>query len=346
MRSPRQIRLLWLALCAGVGPLSPQAGAVVTISGWNTTSFPVDAHGNNVGNYQGVFDGAYSATPITSKMALTVSHIFPATTTLFVYNNGGATPTTYTLQVAATLDDLAAWEIAPNQTGSFTYTAPVYTGSGELGSSMVDAGRGYGRGNATTGGWVWGGGQGTLSWGTNTVSAVPTDVQLGTGGGAFGGDFIQDDFNGGSSNPNECMTLPFDSGGGVFIEVNGTYELEGVNSFFAVRLAGFGGDYAYSVTDSSGNQIGATLYNTNGYYYQTGSTNYTQIMTIPGTPESSFATRISSKQNFVGLVDGTISSSQAAAHPISDDGLLTLYSNLTTGAITGGRRFLWGRMRR
>ena len=184
-----------------------------------------------------------------------------------------------------------------------------------------------------------------MSWGSNTISVVPTDTQLNTGGGALGGDFLQYDFNAGSSNPNEAMISPFDSGGGVFIEVNGTYELAGVNSFYAVRIPTGGTDNAYNVTDSSGNGISAMLYDTQGYDYLLGYTSQDQPVVEPintDTPESSFATRVSSKQNFVGLVDGTIPASQAASHPINDDGLLTLFSNLTTGAITGGELALGG----
>jgi hypothetical protein len=230
--------------------------------------------------------------------------------------------------------------------GSFSLTAPIYTGSSEANSSIVDLGRGYSRGAAVTGGWGYGGGQGTLSWGSNTVdSVIPTDTKLNTGGGALGGDFLQYDFNAGSSNPNECMISPFDSVGGVFIEVNGTYELAGVNSFYAVRIPTGGTDDAYNVTDASGNPIAATLDDTQGYDYLLGFNAQDQPVVKPittATPESSFATRVSSKQNFIGLVDGTIPASQAASHPINDDGLLTLYSNLTTGAITGGAQIALG----
>ena len=329
MRSIRQSRLLWLALCAGVGPLSPEARAIVTFggSGSNTGAAP-----GNVGNYEGIFNNGYTATPITSNAILTASHLTPGLTTAFIYDNGTATATTYTVQVVATLDDLAVWEIAPNQTGSFSLTAPLYTGSGEVGSTIVDVGRGYGRGSAVTGGWAWGGNQGPFSWGTNTVSAIDTDTQLGTSG-SLGGDFLQYDFNNENPsspgyNPNECMVTPFDSGGGVFINVGGQYQLAAVNSLYD------------GVYDSSGNPVGATLYDVYGYYNLDSQNNPVQI-TVHG-PESSFATRISSKQNFVGLADGTIPAAQAAAHPINDDGLLTLFSNLTTGAITGGASVVLG----
>jgi hypothetical protein len=129
------------------------------------------------------------------------------------------------------------------------------------------------------------------------------------------------------------MLTPFDSGGGVFIDVNGQYQLAGINSFTGVRIPNGNSDSVSTVTDSTGeNAVQGTLYDTYGYYYQAnGST--MQITTH--TPESSFATQLSSKQNFIGEVDGTISSVAAAALPVDNDGLLTVYSNMTTGDITG-----------
>ena len=270
-------------------------------------------------------------------MMITAAHVFPGPTATFVYDNGTTTATTYSVQVVATLDDLAVWEIAPNQTATFTLTAPIYTGSSELGSTIVDLGRGYQRGAAVTGGWQWGGGQGPLSWGTNTVSAIPTDAQLGTSS-SMGGDFLQFDFDDQSAslpgyNPNEAMVTPYDSGGGVFIDVGGQYQLAGVNSLLGARITNGTTDYAYEVTDSSGNQIGASLYNTSGYYYDSYGVD---LPITTATPESSFATRISSKQGFIGEADGTISASAAAWNPISNDGLFVVYQNMTTGNISGG----------
>lgn len=334
MGSTKQTRLLWIALCVGVGPLSQNAGAVETFggSGYNTGAAP-----GNVQEYEGMFNGGYTATPITSNTILTASHLLPGPTTTFVYDNGTSTATTYAVQVVATLDDLAVLEIAPNQTGSFSLTAPIYTGSSEAGSTIVDLGRGYSRGGAITGGWAWGGGQGTLSWGTNTVASVDTDSQVGTSG-SLGGDFLQFDFDNESTssptyNPNEAVLTPFDSGGGAFIDVNGQYQLAGINTFTGVRIASGLTDYSYPIMTPDGStSVSGVLYNTAGYTYSFFGT--TSTITTP-TPESSFATQISSKQNFIGLADGTIPAAYAAYAPINNDGLLTIYSNLTTGAFTG-----------
>ena len=128
------------AYAHGVGPLAADAGAVVTFGGTGTNT---GAAPGNVGNYEGQFDNGFAATPISSNMIITAAHVFPGPTTTFVYNNGTTTATTYTVQVVATLDDLAVWQIAPNQTATFSLTAPIYTGNSELQSTIVDVGRGY-----------------------------------------------------------------------------------------------------------------------------------------------------------------------------------------------------------
>jgi hypothetical protein len=334
MRSNKRSRLLWLALCVGVGPLADRSRAVVTFggSGYNTDAAP-----GNVQNYEGSFNGSYTATPINSNTIVTAAHILPGPTDTFVYDNGTSTATTYNVQVVATLDDLAVLEIAPNQSGSFSLSVPIYTGSSEAGSTIVDMGRGYSRGAAITGGWAWGTGTGDFSWGTNTVASVDTDTELGTSG-SMGGNFLEYDFDNESTsspnyNANECALTPFDSGGGLFIQVNGQYELAGVNSFIGVRLTEGNTDYSYPILNSSGSsEVEGTLYNTNGYDFDF----YGTPTAITGqAPESSFATQISSKQNFVGLADGSISAGNAASAPIDNDGLFAVYSNMTTGAFIG-----------
>jgi len=318
------------ALCAG----AHHADAVVTFGG---TGSNTSAPPGNIANYEGVFDGAFTATPVSPNTILTSAHLNPGSTSTFVFNNGTSVSTTYNVQIVATLDDLAVWEISPGQNETFSLTAPIYTGNAEQGATIVDVGRGYSRGNATIGGWNWGSSQPALSWGESPVSAVPTDTQLGTSGSS-GGDFLQFDFDNEDPlsptfNANEAIVTPGDSGGGAFINVNGQYELAGINSFYGVRVPVAGTDFNYSVTDSSGNAISATLDDTIGYDFLDAGT---PVPITSDIPESSFATRISSKQNFIDTADGSLSASDVAAAPINNDGRFIVYSNLTTGAITGG----------
>jgi hypothetical protein len=314
MHSKKQFKILWLAVCASLGPILPHASAVITLGGTgnNFTTPP-----NNIGNFEGQLGTGGGGTTISKYFMLTATHVSGNTTGVFTFGNQPA----YHMVLDATLDDLAVWQIAPTDTKTFATFAPVYTGSSEAGLPLEVAGYGVQRGPAITGGWLWGAGNGMLSWGTNTVSAVDTDTDIGESQN-FGGDFLQYDFNN-NGNSNEAITANNDSGGGVFVLNNGVYQLAGVNSLVD------------TVLDSKGNPIQGALYDQNGYFTQASAgAPLTQITT--DTPDSSFATRISSKLNFIGLAQGTITPANAAAFPINNDGNLSIYTNMTTGAITGG----------
>lgn len=302
----------WLAVSAAIGWLAPHASAVITFGGTgNNDTTPPDG----VGSYEGGF-GTFTGTTVSPNVLVTAEHVTGSTTNPFVFDG-----TTYSVQIAASLDDLALWKIAPGDNASFSTYAPLYTGSGEVGSSLIVVGRSVQRGGAITGGWDWGGDNGPISWGTNTVSAIDADAQLGVSG-SFGGDFLQFDFDNNPTDPNEGIIANYDSGGGVFVLNNGVYQLAGINSLVD------------TVLDSSGNQVSASLYDEYGYYYENSSGQLVQI--TAHLSESSFATRISSKMNLIGVVDGSISPTSAASDPINNDGDLAIYANMTTGAITGG----------
>jgi hypothetical protein len=115
-----------------------------------------------------------------------------------------------------------------------------------------------------------------------------------------------------------------DSGGGVFIDVNGTWELAGVNA---------GIDTVY--TDSAGkNLVYESLYNEDGYYAQDPMGTYTVV--TDGSYESSYATRLSSKSSLIELADGAVSPANANEYRIYDDGIVDILQNMTTGAVIGG----------
>jgi hypothetical protein len=314
MRSKNQVQLRWLTICATLGSLVPHAPAIITYGG---TGNNFTAPPNGVGSYELNF-GSFLATAISPTVMVTANHIGGGSKAAVIVNG-----MSYNFQIAAALDDLTLWEFSPNQTGAaFSSYAPLYTGSSEVGSSLIVVGRGDARGTPITGGWDWAAGtNGPVSWGTNTVSAILSDSQIGESG-AFGGDFLEYDFSNNATDPNEAILASGDSGGGVFVESNGVYYLDGVNSLVD------------TVLDSSGNPLQAALYDTYGYYYKNSSGTLVQITSHD--PESSYATRISTKLNLIGAVDGSISPSNAAAYPISNDGNLSIYTDLTTGAITGG----------
>ncbi len=288
--------------------------AIITFGG---TGNNFTAPPNNLASFEGLLGTGAAGTTISSRLMLTATHVSGNTTGNFTFND-----TTYPMQLEATLDDLAMWEIAPNDTGTFSTFAPLYNGSNETNLPLVDVGYGVQRGPAVTGGWLWGAGNGELSWGNNTVAAIDTDTQINASGN-FGGDFLQYDFDNNPTDPNEGIVAPGDSGGGVFVLNNGVYQLAGVNSLVD------------TVLDSNGNEVMAALYDQSGYYYQK-TENGPLIQITTDTPDSSYATRISSKTNLLGVVQGTITPANAASFPINNDGAMSVYTSMTTGAITGG----------
>lgn len=256
----------------------------------------------NLDNYEGKF-GTFLGTPIAPKYFVTANHIGDANSGgVFKFNNGTATTTSYNVAFVARQDDLAIWKITDSQV--FSLYAPVYTGSNEAGNPLVDIGRGSARGTAVNNsfglaGWNWGPGLGIQSWGTNTVDGVVTGQQLGTGVG-FQGDFLTFDFTRGAG-PDEMIFSGGDSGGATFVRdpSDGKYKLAGINSLVDSAL------------DSHGNFIDAALFDVRGTY----DSNHNLITGPDPIPESSYATRISSRIDFLHRVAGV---------PVPEPGSLVL----------------------
>ena len=110
---------------------------------------------------------------------------------------------------------------------------------------------------------------------------------------------------------------------------NGIYQLAGINSL------------VNTVLDSSGNPLSASLYDEYGYYYKNSSGELVQITTH--TPESSFATRISSKMDLI-RVEPARSSPACPSDPINNDGNLSIYTNMTTGAVPADHYDWWSQL--
>jgi hypothetical protein len=337
MRRRHLVRLLCLASSAGICSIPIAARAVITFGGTgnNYTPAPGDPKVSSVNNYEGFINGSFTGTMVSSNCVISAAHTFGNVVQQFTFNDANTlgVAQTFNTQIAASLDDLELASLVPGQTDTLgqpavfpaSQQAPIYTGNSEVGASIVDVGRGVSRAGATTGGWLTDGNQGPFSWGTNTISAIRSDTSLATSG-QLGGDYLQYAFNNNPTDPNECINTTFDSGGGLFINNNGTYQLAGINTLV---------DSAYN-SPSSSDLANAVLYDTFGYYQQDAGGLFMQATTH--TPESSYATRVSSKTNFINLVAGNISKANAASAPINIDsnGQMNVYQNLTTGAITGG----------
>jgi hypothetical protein len=337
MRRRHIARVLSIAASVAFCSNPHGARAVITFGGTgnNYTPAPGDSNVSSVNNYEGFINGSFTGTIVNSNYVIAAAHTFGAVQQQFTFNdfNTLGVAQTFNTQIVASLDDLELCSIVPGQTDTLgnaavfpaLQQAPIYTGNSEIGAPVVDVGRGVSRSVPVTGGWATDGSQGPFSWGTNTIAAIPTDTQLSTSG-SLGGDYLQFTFNNNPADPNECIDTVFDSGGGLFINNNGAYQLAGINTLV---------DSAY--TGPSANDLAAAvLYDTYGYYQLTPGGVFMQ--NTNHTPESTYATRVSSKANFINLVDGNISKANAASAPINIDsnGQMVVYQSMTTGAITGG----------
>jgi hypothetical protein len=257
-------------------------------SGQNISPAPSD-----LGNYVGLF-GNYLGTPINSRYFITANHIGDGflnhsnTTSTFIFDNGTATPTTYTVNWVATQNDLALWKIADNNSPGFSVYAPLYRGSGEVGQSLVVMGRGTSRGGVVNspqtgrpGGWFWGAANPSVTWGTGTFDAVTT-VQ------GMGGDFLHWSFNYDANKPDSSILSDGDSGGPVFVlnPADGQYELAGINSLV---------DQVSASPDPNGTSpLNAALYDARGFY-----NGADQITGDSPVPLGSYDSRISSSMFFI-----------------------------------------------
>ncbi len=260
-----------LALC-------PAAQAVIFYSTadptYNTTAPTGPLAGWQwVGNW-----GGYQGTPIGANYFITARHVGGTIGNPFILN--GVTYTTNAF-FDDTVTDLRICRI----NGTFPSWAPLYRGSGEVGSSLVVFGQGLSRGSAVTvgsnlAGWQWGAGGGTLRWGQNTVNSV-------VDGGSYWGQLLYATFNAGAG-ANECHLADGDSGGPVFIYDGLEWALAGIAA--AV-------DGPFNTTDN-GDGFEAALFDARGLYM--GGAGNWQLITGPGpVPSGVYATQISVRASWI-----------------------------------------------
>jgi len=183
-----------------------------------------------------------------------------------------------------TLDsDLSIWEVAE----TFPYYAPLYTGSGETNRPIVVFGRGTDRGDPVivdeqTNGWTWGDVNWEERWGQSTVSSV---TNLGEGVG----DLLRCEFEG-DAGSNECALSYGDSGGGLFIETNGVWELAGIN---------YSADGPFSFDPDGSNSFAASMIDARGLYEEIAPGEWEfQDATNP-VPSAFYSTRISANLDWI-----------------------------------------------
>jgi hypothetical protein len=323
IKTPRGLcRLSPIAFSSLLATLLPRSYAVVTYGTGNNFDFSA-APQSTVINYEGAF-GAYTGTTIAPNYLLTATHTNPGTSATFAFGGGTAANTNYNVQEVASIDDVSVWTIAASSpAATFPTYAPLYSGSSEVGGSVIDIGRGVTRGAAVTGGWAWGNylnNNNPFSWGTNTIASVDPAAAVGASQ-AYGDDYLQFNFSNNPANPNEAIDTVGDSGGGLFINNNGVYQLAGLNS-----LVG-------EAQDQNGNNLSLSLYDSYGYYQSDVYGDITQINTH--APLASYVSRLSSKTSFINSVTGVTTPVQDAAAPIVSNGAIRFFLSSTTGAILG-----------
>ncbi len=315
-----------LAALALAGIAAPRPAHAVIIFGGDgrNTSAPTGALADSGWQYEGQW-GLFLGTPIGPHHFLTANHVGEgaAGNTQFVYQGASYTAVERTY-VPGT--DLAIWRVD----GTFSTYAPVYEGAGEVGGDIAVFGRGTSRGPALTvpggaqAGWTFGAYDGLQSWGTNVVSDVidtnqPGQPQL--------GDLLAWTFDQ-NQGPNECYLSGGDSGGGVFVNDNGTYKLAGIN---------LGIESYYSFVGADSDKFLAAIYDARGLYLGDNNVYEYQSPSLPNpVPSHAYATRVSSNLDFIKrLVPGV----NAPGAAIPEPGMLgTVAAGLLLGIAPLARR--------
>jgi hypothetical protein len=232
--------------------------------------------------YEGLF-GPFLGTAIGPHFFLTADHI-------------GQPSNIFTLQgvnytiVGSQKDpgsDLHVYEVAE----TLPAYAPLYSAQDEAGKQLVVFGCGTQRGSEITtngifNGWKWGASDMRERWGENNV-AIAGYITLSSTFDATG-------------LPNECALSSGDSGGGLFIQNNGQWQLAGINLSVGGTCYTDEGEVVAALVDARGT-------------YTDGSR--TQIKTGPVPQPSSFlATRISQRLDWLHSVIGTPPAAPTGVH--------------------------------
>jgi hypothetical protein len=232
--------------------------------------------------YQGKWAG-FLGTPIAPSLFVTAKHVRGSVGAPFEFG-GKAYPTTAVYR--DTESDLAIWQVC----GVFPFYAPLYAGRDEAGKWCVVFGAGASRGEAvvvTNGtstalkGWRWGAADGRLRWGQNQITGS-------VNGGSGQGELLRATFDadGGS---NEAGLAGGDSGGGVFIQSGGAWQLAGLNLSV---------DGPFNTTDR-GAGFYAAIFDTGGLY-EGSEGNWSLVPERPWPqPAAWYATRISARLTWI-----------------------------------------------
>jgi len=290
------LTLLWLGITSGHAVLFYDTGDV----GHNTTA-PTGIFADSGWQYEGMY-GAYLGTIIAPQYFITAQH-FGTQGSTFTHSgifNGGS-DAIYNIDLTAN-SGTGYWDIAGTDlrifkvNELFPYYAPLYTGSLEIGLTLVTNGRGGARGDevlvsGNLQGWEHSSPDGIARWGSNTVSGVYTSVL---------GDLLTASFSA-IGTAEEASLSGGDSGGGVFVNDGGVWKLAGVNysvdgRFDTNNVVGDGSDFDAAMFDRGGLYQGSDAFgwsynpnlpldNPSSMYASRISTSAAEIMAITAVPE-------------------------------------------------------------
>lgn len=233
--------------------------------------------------WQGEWRGCVG-TPIAPHWFLTAKHVGGKVGDVFRFA-GEAWP------VTAIFDDPASDLRLAQVCGELPSFAPLYEGADEVGQTAVVFGRGLSRGSRVTltnaaeevelRGWRWKSGTSALRWGLNRIEdTVPYETEPGT---LLRATFDPD------GGPAEAMWAGGDSGGGMFLQREGRWELAGV-------AYGVDGPFRYT---ADGADVNAALFDTRGFF-ERGGFGWT-LITAKGAPRPAalYASRIGARRDWI-----------------------------------------------
>lgn len=271
---------------AGATPCSAVLFYATGDSGHNTTA-PTGIFSGSGWQYEGLY-GAYLGTTIAPQYFITAQH-FGVQGTTFTQSGifTGGSDVTYNIDTTVN-SGIGYWDIAGTDLRIFKVQeyfssyATLYTGSLEVGMSMVTMGRGGPRGadvivSSVLHGWEDSSPDGVARWGSNTVSGIYSSAL---------GDLLMASFD--ASGTSEEATLSVgDSGGGVFVNDGGVWKLAGINYSIDGRF-----DTNNVVGD--GSDFDGALFDRGGLYQGSDAFGWTFIPDLPlDNPSSMYASRIS-----------------------------------------------------
>lgn len=280
----RGVLTLWFCLIAVT-----DASAVLLYDSNNPATNTTAPTGDYVGSgwaFQGLY-GSYLGTMIAPQYFITAAH-FPIQGNSFVSTSAfnGVADVTYTIDSAAN-GGQGYWDIAGTDlrilkiNETFSSYASLYTGSDEVGKTMVLFGRGGVRGaDVTLGaelrGWLHGAQDNVPRWGANVVSGVA---------GSGVGPLLAARFDAISGQQEAGLSIG-DSGGGVFINSGGQWFLAGINYGFQGLF-----DTNNTIDDS---EFSASLFDAGGFYWGSDGGGWNQIPDgVENVPSEFYSSRIS-----------------------------------------------------